>query len=158
MLEYLHCFLLDYTILICLQFIENCLNLNFSVERRYTRQIPHIIPSLLLFDCWISMVIQPRCFWFFAPLFNRKVNSWRLLCLLCAWNPPQIISVPQNSNEQTSLSLPEDKSISEIKKKKKKPYSKDWSSCVYCMGLSFLLLTFYFFYHPCSVFYAEAHF
>lgn len=34
------------------------------------------------------------------------------LCL----KSPQIISVPQNSNEQISLSLPEDKSINEIKK------------------------------------------
>lgn len=51
-----------------------------------TSQIPHIILPLLLFDCWISMVIQPRCFGW-SSLFNWKLNRWKLLCLLCFWNP-----------------------------------------------------------------------
>lgn len=59
----------------------------------------------------------------FSFFFNRKVNRWALLCLLLSLKSPQIISVLENSNEQIFLSLPEDKSIQEIKK----TYRKDWS-------------------------------
>lgn len=79
-----------------------------------TSQIPHIILPLLLFDCWISMVIQPRCFWVIFPLQleTQQVKTFMSPLFL---KSPQIISVLQNSNEKIFWSLPEDICMQEIK-------------------------------------------